>query len=77
MPPKKNDKKGGKKAPGLSVGSSLAAETLHNILANQAEVPKKKAPEVKPLYVPLPKQTEAEIDDLTFTYADFRDAERI
>ncbi|KAK7912266.1 hypothetical protein PG985_014747 [Apiospora marii] len=55
--------------------SPLAAKTLHNILANHAEVLEKKAPEANPLYVPLPKQTEDEIDDLTFTYADFSDGE--
>ena len=53
--------------------SPLAARTLHNILANHAEVLEKKAPEANPVYVPLPKQTEDEIDDLTFTFADFSD----
>lgn len=55
--------------------SPLAARTLHNLLASHAEALEKKAPEANPLYVPLPKQTEDEIDDLTFTYADFSEGE--
>ncbi|KAK8036272.1 hypothetical protein PG993_008886 [Apiospora rasikravindrae] len=51
--------------------SPLAAKTLHNILANHADALAKKAPEVNPAFVPLPKQTEDEVDELTFTYADF------
>jgi len=51
--------------------SPLAAKTLHNILASHAVALEKKAPEANPASVPLPKQTEDEVDELTFTYVDF------
>ncbi|KAK8860085.1 hypothetical protein PGQ11_010819 [Apiospora arundinis] len=53
----------------------LAAKTLHNVLANHAVALEKKAPKANPPSVPLPKQTEDEIDELTFTYVDFNDTE--
>ncbi|KAK6857839.1 hypothetical protein PG995_005538 [Apiospora arundinis] len=53
--------------------SPLAAKTLHNVLANHAVALEKKAPKANPPSVPLPKQTEDEIDELTFTYVDFND----
>ncbi|KAK8123991.1 hypothetical protein PG999_003909 [Apiospora kogelbergensis] len=55
--------------------SPLAARTLHNIIANHAVALEKKAPEVNPASVPLPCQTEDELDDLTFTYVDFNETE--
>ncbi|KAK8054493.1 hypothetical protein PG994_009560 [Apiospora phragmitis] len=55
--------------------SPLAAKTLHNILASHANALEKKSPEANPTSVPLPKQTEDEVDELTFTYADFSKTE--
>ncbi|KAK7959281.1 uncharacterized protein PG986_004135 [Apiospora aurea] len=51
--------------------SPLAAKSLHNILARHADALAKKAPEANPVFVPLPTQTEDEVDELTFKYADF------